>query len=335
MKQFITFITIVAFLVGCGNETTISDGLNIGEGELSRITPTELQISALSSSEIKLNWKQVSGIDVTIFIERGTSASGPFVEIGNVSNDETSDYSDTQVVPSTTYFYRIYGKNEQSESLKTDLPVSATTLQRQSVPPQTPTGILANTISDTIIQISWNEVENETGYRVERRIKDDPDPDFLMVVSTGADPTLPIMDTQLTPSTTYEYRVIAFNLVGESPPSTPLAEATTQTPPLQGPASPSNISATPEGGSNIKVIWMDNSNNEDFFRIRRREVVGGVSGSWSSVGLGTPTGSGIVSKDTEMYVDKNVPDGIYQYRIRSENSAGKSSYTGPSNGASI
>ncbi|MDQ7054058.1 MAG: fibronectin type III domain-containing protein, partial [candidate division KSB1 bacterium] len=71
------------------------------------------------------------------------------------------------------------------------------------------------------------------------------------------------------PSSTYTYRVRAFNADGNSGYSNE-ASATTQSQP-NPPAAPSNLTATAVSTSQIDLSWTDNSNNEDGFKIERKD----------------------------------------------------------------
>ncbi|MDQ7054057.1 MAG: fibronectin type III domain-containing protein [candidate division KSB1 bacterium] len=73
----------------------------------------------------------------------------------------------------------------------------------------------------------------------------------------------------MNPNSTYTYRVRAFNADGNSGYSNE-ASATTQSQP-NPPAAPSNLTATAVSTSQIDLSWTDNSNNEDGFKIERKD----------------------------------------------------------------
>ena len=94
--------------------------------------------------------------------------------------------------------------------------ISAVIRQAAAVP-SAPTNPAAVALTSTSIRITWDDVADETGYRVERS------PDGLGswadVSGNLAAGTVSYDDTGLTASTQYFYRVIAFNAVGDSSPS--------------------------------------------------------------------------------------------------------------------
>jgi hypothetical protein len=104
--------------------------------------------------------------------------------------------------------------------------------------PAAPSNPAAVAVSASQIDVSWDDVADETGYRVERS----PNGSSGWVDVSGNLPagTTSYQDTGLTASTQYFYRVIAFNAVGDSTPST-VVNATTQA----GPTPPSGASVLP------------------------------------------------------------------------------------------
>ena len=81
--------------------------------------------------------------------------------------------------------------------------------------------------SESQVELSWTDVGNETGYRVERMVVGD---DWLTIATTGVD-VIWFTDAELEPGTTYHYRVYATNPGGDSPPSE-VVVATTSAAPL-------------------------------------------------------------------------------------------------------
>jgi uncharacterized protein (TIGR02145 family) len=82
-----------------------------------------------------------------------------------------------------------------------------------TVVPLAPTGLTGTVASATQINLSWTDNStNETGFKIERRTGSAN----YAVVGTVNQDVLAFSDTGLTPSTTYIYRVYAFNSVGNS-----------------------------------------------------------------------------------------------------------------------
>jgi hypothetical protein len=97
--------------------------------------------------------------------------------------------------------------------------------------PSAPTNPAATAVSASQIDVSWDDVSDETGYRVER--SPNGTSGWVDVSGNLAAGTTSYQDTGLTASTQYFYRVIAFNGVGDSTPSS-VVSATTQAAPATG-----------------------------------------------------------------------------------------------------
>lgn len=82
------------------------------------------------------------------------------------------------------------------------------------------------------------------------------------------------------------------------------------------PFSPSRLSATGLSGTEVELVWNDNSNNESGFKIERKKCPGGYA-EIARVGAGT-----------SRYTDKGLaPSTEYSYRVRAYNAAGDSGYS--------
>ncbi|MCH8233094.1 MAG: hypothetical protein IIB82_10700, partial [Bacteroidetes bacterium] len=82
-------------------------------------------------------------------------------------------------------------------------------------PPASP-GLFSYTTSDVTIELSWDDVENETGYILERSTDDIT---YLQFTTLAADAT-GFTDSGLSPNTLYYYRIRSQNAQGESANST-------------------------------------------------------------------------------------------------------------------
>jgi hypothetical protein len=275
-----------------------------------------LSATAINSHRVDLAWTDNSNNETGFRIERCTGntaacSAGPFGTVATVGANVTT-YSDTTVAPSTTYTYRVWSFNGAGDSATPSNLAEAST-PAPPPPPAAPSALMAAAVSSSQINLSWTDnSNNEDGFKIERCIGAGCI-NFSPLATVGANVTT-YSDTGLSPSTTYRYRVYAFNSGGNSGFSNE-AEATTLPAP---PAAPSNLTATPTRTQpNIPFVdlaWNDNSNNEDFFDIFRCT---GASCTPSAPPIAT------VPANTTTYHDTTVMrKTTYRYQVFARNTSG-------------
>ena len=183
----------------------------------------------------------------------------------------------------------------------------------QSRPPEAPTNLQAEAISDTQIDLEWEDrSNNEDGFTIERRTGGGS---WLQIADLGSE-VESYSNHGLECETQYEYRVVAYNGNGTSGYSD-TASARTKDCPLEAPVAPTNLVADAVSDTRIDLEWNDNSNNESGFKIERRLTAGGT---WSQIA--------IVGQGQETYLDSPLEcDTQYSYQVRAYNGAGDSPYS--------
>ncbi|HEY4491896.1 MAG TPA: fibronectin type III domain-containing protein, partial [Acidobacteriota bacterium] len=184
-----------------------------------------------------------------------------------------------------------------------------TLLKGASNAPNAPANLNAIAVSSQQIDLTWDDLSsNEEGFKIERST----DGAGFSQIATVAANTTSYSDSGLAAGSTYFYRVRAYNSGGNSPYSNTDSAAT----PGNLPAAPSNLIASAVSKSQINLSWLDNSNNEQGFRIER-------STNGNSFTLIATVGSGVTSfANTGLKANKT-----YYYRVRAYNSAGNSAYS--------
>ena len=180
--------------------------------------PTDLSAVATSSSAVELAWNDTAVDEAGFAVERCTgSACSTFAEVASLAAD-TQGWTDTTVVASTTYRYRVRAFNDVGPSDWAGLASVTTPADPPPAeqPPTAPTGLVVTDATPTRVDLQWNDTSgNEDGFRV-FRCEGKRCTGFTMVDGLDADITS-WSDNDVSRQQTYSYYVAAFNGVGSAP----------------------------------------------------------------------------------------------------------------------
>ncbi|MYC82097.1 MAG: hypothetical protein F4X19_08405, partial [Acidobacteria bacterium] len=165
-----------------------------------------------------------------------------------------------------------------------------------------PTGLTATTVSNSRIDLTWKDnSENETGFSLQRR--PDGSSDWIEAGTTAANATT-FADAGLKPSTTYHYRVQAFNSAGASDYSNETVATTlSQLPPSVTSFAPhggpvgTRVTVTGTGFLGATEVSFNGVNSREFevqSMTRLRAVVPAQATS-GPIGVVTPAGTAVSS----------------------------------------
>ncbi len=171
-------------------------------------TPTLSLPSASGSFAVALSWS-VTGTYSSTVIERSPNGTDTWTTIATLASG-TTQYTDNSVAAATTYFYRV--KTTLNGVASAYSAVQSVTTPAVT-PTATPTNLSAIPLGTGSVGVTWNNVSNETGYRLERRL--DGSSTWTPVATLPTDTTT-YTDTGLTVGTKYWYHVQAFNTAGSS-----------------------------------------------------------------------------------------------------------------------
>jgi alpha-tubulin suppressor-like RCC1 family protein len=178
--------------------------------------------------------------------------------------------------------------------------------------PLDPDNLFADAISSSQIDLSWTDnATDEAGYYIESSLDN---VSYNVIATLGANSTS-YSNTGLTASTTYFYRVQAFNGAGSSAYSN-IESATTFDVTATVPADPTSLDVNTYSASEISMSWADNADNEDGYDIERS--MDGINFSYlASVGM-----------NVSNYFDAGLtPNTMYYYRVYGYNVNGNSGFT--------
>jgi hypothetical protein len=182
------------------------------------LAPSNLSAESASSSKINLQWEDKSNNESGFKIERSDDGAA-FIVIKTLGANSTS-YEDTGLDADTTYTYRVgsYKKVGPFDgSLSPSNTASATTEAESIEPlptaPLAPVNLSADSLSTSKIILQWQDKsDNESGFKIERR---EGSATFTEIGNIGANATS-YTNTGLEADTTYQYRVMAYNSMGNS-----------------------------------------------------------------------------------------------------------------------
>ena len=229
--------------------------------------PTNLIGEALGASTIQLTWDDNSDTELGFKLERRNLVSGIFETLAGLPRN-TTEYFDTDLLPLTTYEYRVASYNSSSVSAYSNIVTVAT--YGQDVP--APTNLIAT--YDPLIKavdVSWDDnTILENGTIVER--KETINGEYIVIGSTLTDENL-FIDDNIVDNQLYYYRARFtttenFNTAYSNVDTAYVYEA----PPL----APSNLQIIEFRNSTFGLWWDDNSNDEEGFEVWRKTSSNGT-----------------------------------------------------------
>ena len=129
-------------------------------------------------------------------------------------NSVKESYTFNNLQAGTTYYWRIVGKTMANRAVN-GTTWHFTTSGGGTVPPA-PTALTGTAISMTRVDLSWNDVDGEEGYKIERKLSTSTT--WAQVGTTAPNATTYTdSNSGLQAETAYNYRVRAFTTAGNSP----------------------------------------------------------------------------------------------------------------------
>ena len=192
-------------------------GIELVEVQPSLVTPaapSNLQLAAVSSSEVDLTWTDNSDNELGFKIERATNSgyTQDLTVLGTTAANVQS-HADTTVTPQTTYYYRVRAINGSQESNNaTAGPVTTPA----DTSPFAPFNLAAAAVGSTQVNLTWVlGGSNDRGIKIERASDAAFTQNDALLTTTPYHATS-YTDTTVAAGTTYYYRVRATNGAGDS-----------------------------------------------------------------------------------------------------------------------
>ncbi len=314
LPQTTYFYKVFAFnSAGPSEESDMAEAQTPAEPLSPPNAPKELVHSELTSNSVRMAWTDMSDDEEGFRLERSRSQDFSLIESFTLNPDVTN-YQDANLLASNDYYYRVVAFNLAGDSEFSNMVKLRTPDELIDLP--APTSLAIRDITSSSISMSWQDnSDNEDGFAVE--CSTDGAQTFTVLRKTGSNQTT-YTHTQLSPDTTYFYRVRAFMGDQTSEFSNTIQARTTPQPALV-PSAPSMLQVQNSSIDRITLIWQDNSDNEDGFQLERAE-----NDSFTDATVIE------IDADQTSFPDTGLAqDTTYYYRIRAYNIDGNSPYTAP------
>jgi Leucine-rich repeat (LRR) protein/fibronectin type 3 domain-containing protein len=260
--------------------------------------PKNLSATALSPNSIQLVWNST---EKSFVIYRSSSSNGTFAEVATV---QATNYVDTGLKPSTTYFYEVKAKNQYGLSSPSNVASATTMMAAPQSPILTVTSLSTNTIS-----LSWSESSpNVSKFIIYRALGSGA---FAQLTTLPGN-VLSYTDRNLTPETTYSYKMLASNQGGNSPFSNVVVRMTNGIPPK----APSALNVTAFSTNTVSLSWI-NPNNVSGIELYQ---------STGTTFKSTPT-SKLSPMATTFVATGLIPSTVYSFKLRAFNKWGYSDFS--------
>ena len=215
--------------IALDQDMTVNIALPIGPVDTEPpAAPTGLTSTALSPSQISLDWNDNTESDLANYIVYRSQNPG-FTPSDNllIAESTSSDYVDGDLTADTTYYYKVTAVDEWMNEGDPSNEVSATTYPPDLTPPAAPTGLTASASGSSRIILDWNDnTESDlANYIVYRSQSPGFTPSSSNEIATTS--LSQYTDTGLNSETTYYYKVIAIDTSNN--PSNPSNEASATT----------------------------------------------------------------------------------------------------------
>lgn len=282
--------------------------------------PTLLSARAVSSSRIDVNWTDNADDETGYELERANglcAQNNAFAKIRDLPAN-TISFSDLGLSASTSFCYRVRAKkgNVFSDYSNKDDAKTFPEGNMDNEIPEDPSELEADPTSPTTIVVTWTDnADDETAYVVERADGPCSVNSVFEIIdrvlgAEGRGSQIVYVDSSVSPSSTYCYRVRAENPEGLSDYSN-TDDAST---PAEILDSPDDLVAEADDSTNIVITWTDVNDDEEGFDVERAD------GPCSEVSVFTVVGTvaGVPGTGTTViYVDRTVsPSTTYCYRVK-------------------
>jgi hypothetical protein len=313
-------------VIGAGRTlyVTRADSTLVAVRETDWLLPPSDLLATVGAGSLVVQWRDnstgESGFGVQV-----CGVSGPCFAAGQTLEDDTQ-LTVQQVPVAEPLFVRVQALGLQTTTVtagvsqapaataSSDFVTSDVVYALPGAPLDSPVGLAAEAQSSTAISLTWSYAGNDRelllGFQI-YRAQNSGGP-YALVGSAGASAN-GFLDTDLTPGTTYFYRVTAQTESDESDPAGPV-NATTKVVTLARPTD--LVIQTDEEQEPIVLNWLDNADDEGGYAVERRPE-----------GVADYELLDLLPADSDRYTDTMaLADGAFDYRVKAVAAQAESGY---------
>ena len=281
--------------------------------------PRTLVATAISRTEIRLNWTDYSDNEVDFLLERSVNNGQTFSPLATLPAN-TVTFTDTGLTAQTTYKYRLRARNSLGISAYSNIATATT----KPAPPPAASNLTVALYAGrpNVVQLNWSDNSTtESGFKIlystdgfataGKLVREVPPNTRTAIHDTVVIP--PSTRVPLARNTTYSYQIVAFSrsagVDNDSPPSNTAGCLTL-------PADPTGLSVSAVSSSELRLTWTDNnpaSSGTSQFNVFRGTV---ATGPFIQVATTPAAPAG----GTATFTDSGLqPSTSYYYRVRGFN----------------
>jgi len=221
-------------------------------GATTLIAPV-LSSPVTTTTTVQLTWTDPNTQESGYVVERAPAAAGPFAQVADLNNNNTT-YTDAGLVPGTTLYYRVHARGKRGVTSPFSNVVSARTQGGvDNMAPSVPSGVSASATLCNNVHVSWSSV-TDTGGSGLRGFYVYRNGSLLTPQASPLSGTT--FDDGTVSAGTYSYAVSAVDNAGnESSKSTAASASPLGCGDSIAPSVPTAVSASATLCSNVHVSW--------------------------------------------------------------------------------
>lgn len=264
--------------------------------------------TVVSGNEIDLNWTNNDANAGGIDLERSADGGSSWSQIGSINpTPGAAAFVDTNVYATSTYKYRARAEEFDSD-LDETLFSTYTNQGSATIPFLAPTDPTAAAVSGSEIDLAWTNNADNAGF-VEVQRSADGGATWNQIGSVSpALGTATFVDTDVYPTSTYQYKVRTEVYNGDLVASVDTDYTETAPASIEFLA-PTNLTGSAVSGNEIDLAWINKADNAGAVFVERSADGGS---SWSQIG------SVSAAQGPSTYQDTGAGGGTSWYRVRAE-----------------